>query len=115
MDMIGNRAKELNRDLEDILRRLQNMDYINYDKNKIDYLYEVLCKSMDNEEPVEIVLDRLKSLEKIYKESPNIEDSICTIIERQDLIDRLFVQEDEQIVRTKELLVQTAHNMKDQV
>lgn len=39
MDMIGNRAKELNRDLEDILRRLQNMDYINYDKNKIDYLY----------------------------------------------------------------------------
>ena len=34
MDMIGNRAKELNRDLEDILRRLQNMEFINYDKRK---------------------------------------------------------------------------------
>ena len=29
MDMIGNRAKELNKDLEDILRRLQQMDYLN--------------------------------------------------------------------------------------
>ena len=94
MDMIGNRAKELNRDLEDILRRLQNMEFINYDKNKIDYLYEVLCKSMENEEHVEIVLDRLKSLEKIHKESPNIDDSINTIVERQELIDRLFVNED---------------------
>lgn len=94
MDMIGNRAKELNRDLEDILRRLQNMDYLNYDKNKIDYLYEILTKSMVNEEHVEIVLDRLKSLEKIHKESPNIDDSIRTIIERQDLIERLFQHED---------------------
>ena len=47
MDLIGNRAKELNRDLEDILRRLQTMDYINYDKNKIDFLYEILEKAME--------------------------------------------------------------------
>ena len=63
MDLIGNRAKELNRDLEDILRRLQTMDFINYDKNKIDFLYDILNKSMENEEHVEVVLDRLKSLE----------------------------------------------------
>ena len=63
MDLIGNRAKELNRDLEDILRRLQQMDYMNYDKNKIDFLYEIMQKSMDSEDYVEIVLDRLKSLE----------------------------------------------------
>ena len=77
------------------------MDFVNYDKNKIDYLYDVLCKSMENEEHVEIVLDRLKSLEKIHKESPNIEDSICTIIERQQLIDRIFMKEDDQIDRTR--------------
>lgn len=63
MDLIGNRAKELNRDLEDILRRLQTMDYINYDKNKIDFLYEILSKSMENDVHVDVVIDRLKSLE----------------------------------------------------
>ena len=101
MDLIGNRAKELNRDLEDILRRLQTIDYINYDKNKIDFLYEILEKAMENEEHVEIVLDRLKSLEKIHKESPNIEGSIKTLKARQALIDRAFSSEDAEILKTK--------------
>lgn len=101
MDLIGNRAKELNRDLEDILRRLQTMDYINYDKNKIDFLYEILEKAMENEEHVEIVLDRLKSLEKIHKESPNIDSSIKTLQDRQKLIDVAFKNEDGEILKTK--------------
>lgn len=101
MDLIGNRAKELNRDLEDILRRLQTMDYINYDKNKIDFLYEILEKAMENEEHVEIVLDRLKSLEKIHKESPNIDGSIKTLKARQALIDRAHSSEDSEIMKTK--------------
>lgn len=68
---------------------------------------------MENEEHVDIVLDRLKSLEKIHKESPNIDDSINTIVERQDLIDRLFVYEDDQIAITKQLWVETANQMKE--
>lgn len=59
MDQIGSRAKELNKDLDESLRRLQALDYVNYDKNKIDFLYEVLEKSMENDEHVEIVLNRL--------------------------------------------------------
>lgn len=112
MDMIGNRAKELNRDLEDILRKLQNMDYVNYDKNKIDYLYEILNKSMEYDDHVVVVLDRLKSLEKIHKDSPNIDDSINGIIERQSLIDRIFTFEDEQIAKTKAKMLETAQAMK---
>ena len=112
MDMIGNRAKELNRDLEDILRKLQNMDYINYDKNKIDYLYEILNKSMEYDDHVLIVLDRLKSLEKIHKDSPNIDDSINGIIERQSLIDRIFTFEDQQIAKTKTKMLETAQEIK---
>lgn len=77
------------------------MDYINYDKNKIDFLYEILEKAMENEEHVEIVLDRLKSLEKIHKESPNIEGSIKTLKARQALIDRAFSSEDAEILKTK--------------
>jgi len=47
MDNIGNRAKELNKDLEDILRCLGKMNEVNYDKNKIDYLFEILEKSFE--------------------------------------------------------------------
>lgn len=90
MDMIGNRAKELNKDLEDILRRLQQMDYLNYDKNKIDYLYDILLKSLDNEDHVELILDRLKAIENIHKESPNIDGSIKTLKNKQYLIDNTF-------------------------
>ena len=73
MDKIGNKAKDLNKDLDEILRSLQAMDYIDYDKNKIDFLYDVLEKAMENEEHVGVILDRLTSLEKIHKDSPNID------------------------------------------
>jgi hypothetical protein len=58
------------------------MNFVNYDKNKIDYLYEILEKAFENEDHIIIIIDRLKSLEKIHKESPNIEGSIKTIKER---------------------------------
>lgn len=52
MDNIGNRAKELNKDLEDVVRRLQTMSDINYDKNKIDYLFALLESSLESESHV---------------------------------------------------------------
>lgn len=42
------------------------METINYDKNKIDFLYDVLEKFMESNEHVDLILDRLKSLEKIH-------------------------------------------------
>ena len=101
MDNIGNRAKELNKDLDDILRCLGKMSEVNYDKNKIDYLFELLEKSFESEDQVAIVVERLKALEKIHKESPNIEASINNLLERQSLIDLSFKAEDQQITKTK--------------
>ena len=82
MDIIGNSAKQLNKTFEEILRKLAKMSFANYDKNKIDYLYELLEKAFENEEHLIIIIDRLKSLEKIHKESPNIEGCIKTLKER---------------------------------
>lgn len=115
MDMIGNRAKELNKDLEDILRRLQQMDYLNYDKNKIDYLYDILLKSLDNEDHVELILDRLKAIENIHKESPNIDGSIKTLKNKQYLIDNTFQQEDSDINRTKIMFAEAMKVMHEQL
>jgi len=55
------------------------MDYANDDKNKIDFLHDVLEKAMENEDHVGIVLDRLTSLEKIHKEAPNMDGQISTL------------------------------------
>merc|ERR1712032_1602611 len=83
------------------MRRLQAMETINYDKSRIDFLYDFLEKFMENEEHVEIILDRLKSLEKIHTESPTIDGSIKTLRERQKLIDRAFANEDAEILRQR--------------
>jgi K+/H+ antiporter YhaU regulatory subunit KhtT len=94
MDAIGSRAKELHKVLDEIISNLGKMTEVNYDKNKLDYLFEILEKSMENEEQVTIVLDRLKAIERIHKESPNIELSIDQIVERQALIESSFNAED---------------------
>ena len=59
MDIIGNSAKQLNKELEEVLRKLQAMKTVNYDKNKIDLLFEMLEAAMQSEDHVTIILDRL--------------------------------------------------------
>ena len=48
------------------------MREIDYDKNKIDFLYEMVNKALEQGGQVEILIERLQALEKIHKESPNI-------------------------------------------
>ena len=115
MDNIGNRAKELNKDLEDIVRRLQTMSDINYDKNKIDYLFSLLESSLESEAHVGLITERLTALERIHKESPNIESSINTIVERQKLIDLSFKAEDQQILKTKKAFVDSMYEVQNQL
>lgn len=115
MDNIGNRAKELNKDLEDVVRRLQTMSDINYDKNKIDYLFTLLESSLESEEHIEIITERLKALERIHKESPNIEASINTIVDRQKLIDLTFKAEDQQITKTKKQFIEAMNDVQTQL
>ena len=76
MHLIGVRAKELNKDLDVIVRRLQIMNELNYDKKKIDFLFDIMEKSFQNTDVVKIITERLKALERINKESPNINASI---------------------------------------
>ena len=105
MNFIGLRAKDLNKDLDDIVRRLQIMNDVNYDKNKIDYLFNILERSLESGDQVKFILERLKALEKIHKESPNIESALKSLGERQKLIDLTFKGEDSQINKTKKLFI----------
>ena len=70
------KSKDMNKELENILTKIQQMREIDYDKNKIDFLYEMVNKALEQGGQVEILIERLQALEKIHKESPNIAQSI---------------------------------------
>lgn len=94
MDAIGIRAKELKKTMDEIISNLNKLNDTNYDKNKIDYLFEMLEKSIESQQYIEVLADRLKAIERIHKESPNFEQSINSLIERQGLIESSFKVED---------------------
>lgn len=107
LDSIGTRAKELNKELGDIVQRLQQMSDVNYDKNKVDFLFMMLEKSLESEDHVKVITERLRAIEKIHKESPNVEGSIKSLVERQKLIDLTFKHEDAEINKTKKSFLET--------
>jgi hypothetical protein len=49
---------------------------------------------MECEPELDLILERLQALEKIHKESPNIESAINGLKERQKLIELSFKAED---------------------
>ena len=111
MHLIGVRAKELNKDLDDIVRRLQIMDNLNYDKKKIDFLYEITSSSLTNGDIVKIIIERLKALEKINKDIPNINASIANLEERQKVIEGEFEKEDAEIKETKTMFLESMRDI----
>ena len=115
MNAIGNRAKDLYKDLDEIIKNLHSMNDVNYDKNKIDFLFSMHEKSLECEEHVRIISERLQALEKIHKESPNIQASIKSLEERQKLIDKAFTHEDQEIAKTKKSFLELMQNVQEQL
>lgn len=115
MDIIGNSAKQLNKELEDVLRKLQTMKTVNYDKSKIDFLFEMLEAAMQSEDHVTIILDRLQTLQKVHAASPNIESAISTLKERKNLIEVTFKHEDAEISKTKRIFLEAMQQIQTQL
>ena len=87
------------------------MSDVNYDKNKVDFLFMMLEKSLESEDHVRVITERLRAIEKIHKESPNVEGSIKSLIERQKLIDLTFKHEDAEINKTKKSFLETMQSI----
>lgn len=45
---------------------------INYDKNKIEFLFHMTEKSIEMFDHVQIIVERLAALEKIHQSSPDL-------------------------------------------
>ena len=50
----------------------------------------MLESGLENGTHVELINERLKALEKIHKESPNIKTSLDNLAERQKIVDLAF-------------------------
>ena len=111
LNNIGNRAKVLNKDMDDILRGLSKVQDINYDKNKIDYLFELLEKQFMCGDHLHIVTERLKALETIHRESPNIQQSINNLQKKQEQIDLVLKVESKEIGKTKRNMLEVMQDV----
>ena len=53
-----------------------------YDQQKIQLVYSMAEKSIEQKEHLEVILERLNVLENIHKESPNLESKMASIAKR---------------------------------
>ncbi len=81
VDIIGSKAKELNKELETLVNRFRQLKEIDYDQNKIDYLYTMTEKSFESDGHVILILERLRALEEIHKNSTSISNSLQSVVE----------------------------------
>ena len=66
IDLVGSKAKELNKDLETLLSRFRALRNIDYDPTKVDFLYALTEKSIEQEKSIELIIVRLKAVESIH-------------------------------------------------
>lgn len=72
IDQVGEKAKELNKELDTLVNRFRTIKAINYEPSKIDYLCHMVEQSFENSPHVQYIIDRLKAIETIHKDSTNI-------------------------------------------
>lgn len=111
VDIIGNKAKELNKELETLVNRFRQLKEIDYDQNKIDYLYNMTEKSFESDSHVILILERLRALEEIHKNSTSISNSLQSVVETQPEIDERIRKETVLIQQSKDLLVKNVREI----
>mmetsp|Transcript_14502 Transcript_14502/g.14113 ORF Transcript_14502/g.14113 Transcript_14502/m.14113 type:complete len:105 (+) Transcript_14502:234-548(+) len=72
VDSIGQRGKELNKELELVVSRMYAMKEVDYDKGKIDFLFNMTEKALEYDSYILAIIERLTALERIHNDSPNI-------------------------------------------
>jgi hypothetical protein len=66
IDLVGSKAKELNKELETLVSRFRALRNIDYDPTKVDFLYALTEKSIEQEKSIELIIVRLKAVESIH-------------------------------------------------
>ena len=81
-NLLSNIAKEFNVDLGVLQQKFAQMQYFAYDQQKIALVYEMTERALEQKDHLAIVLERLNVLERMHKESPNLEARMQAILKR---------------------------------
>jgi len=79
LDSIGKRGKELTMELAKLTKKLAEMPEIDYDKNKIKFVHMFTERALESNEHIQMIVNRLKVIEKIHEDSPDINATIDKI------------------------------------
>lgn len=86
---------------------------IDYDKNKIDLLFYMTEKSIEQFDHVQIVLERLAALEKIHMGSPDLAVQFQSVVKNQPEIGNQLGKEMEAIASIKETMVKSVKEIQE--
>ena len=94
---LANKAKMLNSQLLDLQSKLQHMEDVSYEKKKLDLVYLMAERSLEQKGHLDIIVERLKVLESMNKESPNLEAKMQAIVQNATtVIPKALLEEQEQ-------------------
>lgn len=91
------------------------MREVDYDKNKIDYLYLMTEKCIELDQHVMLILERLMALEKIHNESPNLALAYQTVKDSQPKINQKLEDESKEINDIKVSMINFAKEIQELV
>ena len=74
------KAKEFNKELQVLSQKFNQIEDVAYDKQKVDMVFNMTEKAIEQSSHLSIIIERLKVLERINKESPNIEIKMQNIV-----------------------------------
>lgn len=63
IDSISRRVQQFNTDMDRLIRKFQNMKDVEYEKTKVDKVYEMTEHALSSNEQLDMMLDRLKMIE----------------------------------------------------
>ena len=79
---IANKVKAFNSELTKLQQKFQNMDDVAYDQQKIQMVFQMTERALEQKDHLDVILERLNVLESIHKESPNLESKMQGIVKR---------------------------------
>lgn len=73
------------------------MEDVSYEKKKLDLVYLMVERSLEQKGHLDIIVERLKVLESMNKESPNLEAKMQAIVQNATtVIPKALLEEQEQ-------------------
>ena len=81
-ETIASKAKQFNNDLHTLQNKFAMMEDVNYDRQKVAFVFLMTEQALEQREYLGIILERLKALDKMNQESPQLEARMQAITQR---------------------------------